>query len=83
MSRRYLNAVPDDYIPLNGCRICGIDFTSLNAFDAHLGGTAQDRVHLLPEEAGLELRSTVLGVDRYGIVFSETEKARLVALRAT
>jgi hypothetical protein len=29
---------PDDYVPLNGCRSCGADFTSLTAFDAHRVG---------------------------------------------
>lgn len=70
-----------DYVPLNYCRVCDIDFTSLAAFDAHLGGTPQDRVHLAPDAAGLERRGTVEGVDRYGVVISESDKARLAALR--
>jgi hypothetical protein len=69
------------YVPLNLCSICGVDFTSLRAFDSHLGGTPQNRVHLSPEEAGLELRETVQGVARYGLVLSKQEQTRLAGLR--
>lgn len=75
---------PVEYIPLNFCRRCGIDFTSLDAFDAHLGGSADERVHLHPiEEAGLELRDTKLGVARYGVILTEARLASLAALRAS
>ena len=30
--------LPDDYIPLNGCRSCGRDFTSTRYFDRHRVG---------------------------------------------
>lgn len=72
---------PDDYNPLNFCRTCGKDFTSLRAFDAHRSGTPDERFCLDPAEAGLELRSTVDGVDRWGLIATEDESARLHALK--
>lgn len=31
--------IPDEYQPLNYCRGCGFDFTSLDAFDRHRSGS--------------------------------------------
>lgn len=46
---------PDDYTPLNGCRSCGSDFTSLDAFDAHRAGRhmPMERHCVDPTEVGL------------------------------
>ena len=30
---------PDDYVPLNGCSSCCLDFTSVDAFDRHRVGS--------------------------------------------
>lgn len=74
---------PDGYVPLNGCRICGIDFTSLRAFDAHLGGTPEKRFHRDPARVKtLESPGEASGVRRFGLKVSEIEKARLAALAA-
>ena len=72
---------PEEYQPLNFCRLCGVDFTSLRAFDTHLEGTPQKRSHRFRLDAGFELRDTVLGVDRYGLVVTDAEKDRLKSLK--
>jgi hypothetical protein len=75
--------LPDGYRPLNYCRTCGLDFTSLDAFDRHLTGTPENRSHARPEDVALVLKGTVDGVDRYALPVSKKETARLAALSAS
>jgi len=79
-----MNRWPEEYVPLNGCAVCGIDFASVDAFDAHLGGTAETRVHLDPYLLDLEERpSRGHGVALFGIEVTEEKRASLEALAAT
>lgn len=76
---------PEEYAPLNYCRSCGRDFTSLRAFDAHRVGTHEplDRHCADPLDVGLEYRDTVMGIDRYGVPISESDRERLSALQGS